>query len=56
MSPKIPPSQEAVCHPKSWDWLLFMSSPSTPKDGLSLSLVQVGSPHLLPVAYLPNAR
>lgn len=56
MSPKISPTQDAVCHPKSWDWLLFMSSPSAPKGGLSLNPVWVGSPHLLPVAYLPNAR
>lgn len=36
--------------------VLFTSSPSAPKDALSLNLVQVGSPHLLLVAYLPNAR
>lgn len=29
-SPKIPPTQEAVCHPKSWYWHLFMASPSAP--------------------------
>lgn len=56
MSPEIRPTQEAGCHSKSWDWLLGLSSPSVPKGGLSLHLVQVGSPHLLPVAYLPNAR